>query len=277
MTGRMRLAVGAAAATAGAVAGAAYAGIVEPRRLRIRRLTLRLPRWPQRLDGLRVAVIADLHAGGPHVDEDRIEQIVGRVNGERPDLVVLLGDYVDPNVILGGEVAPEDVADRLADLRAPLGVFAVLGNHDWRSGGERVRRTLREWGIEVLENDAASVQRDGEVLYIVGLADLREREPDTDMPFALVPERAPLIVLSHDPDMFPRVPERASLTLAGHTHGGQVNLPLIRRRMIPSRYVAGTVDEDGKRMFISRGVGETHLPLRLAAPPEVAILRLKSS
>jgi len=83
----MRLAVGAAAATAGAVVGAAYAGIVEPRRLRIRRLTLRLPRWPQRLDGLRVAVIADLHAGGPHVDEDRIEQIVGRVNGERPDLV----------------------------------------------------------------------------------------------------------------------------------------------------------------------------------------------
>jgi predicted MPP superfamily phosphohydrolase len=86
-----------------------------------------------------------------------------------------------------------------------------------------------------------------------------------------------MIVLSHDPDVFPKIPARAALTLAGHTHGGQINVPIIRRKIIPSRYIAGTIDENGKRMFITRGIGETTAPLRLAAPPEVAILRLKSS
>jgi predicted MPP superfamily phosphohydrolase len=250
---------------------------VEPSRVRLRRLTLRLPHWPETLDGLRVAVVSDLHAGGPHVGEERVEHVVARVNREQPDLVALLGDYVDRNVRLGEEVAPEAVAERLGDLRAPLGVFAVLGNHDWVSGGERMRRSLRECGIEVLENDAVSAQRGGEVLWIVGLADLRERHPDTDTPFALVPDGAPLLVLSHDPDLFPHIPARAALTLAGHTHGGQVNIPLVRRLIIPSRYVAGVVEEDGKRMFITRGVGEVNLPLRLGAPPEVAILTLAGS
>ena len=271
---RRRFAIGAVTAAAGAAAGAVYGGLVEPRRVKVRRITLELPHWPAQLDGLRVAVISDLHAGGPHVGSERIEQVVRRVNRERPDLVALLGDYVDPKVVFGGEVPPEEVADRLGDLRAPLGVFAVLGNHDWRTDGEGVRRSLREAGIEVLENDAVQVECRGQVLWIVGLADNREREPDTETPFALVPARAPLLVLTHDPDLLPRIPARASLTLAGHTHGGQVNIPVLKRHMTPSRYDAGVIDEDGRRMYISRGVGEAGVPVRLGVPPEVAVLAL---
>ena len=274
MAPRARLRLGAAAAAGGALAGAVYATLIEPRRVRVRRITLRLPRWPKRLDGLRVAVVSDLHAGGPHVNEDRIEQIVGRVNREHADLVALLGDYIDPEVALGSEVPADEVADRLADLRAPLGVFAVLGNHDWRHDGERVRRALREWGIEVLENDAVSVERDGEVLWIVGLADASTRRADTSTPFALVPEQAALIVLSHDPDVFPHVPENAALTLAGHSHGGQVNVPVLREAIVPAKYRGGAYEEDGRRMFVSRGVGESRLPVRFAAPPEIAVLKL---
>ena len=274
MAPRVRLGLGAATAVAGGLAGAVYGALIEPRRVRVRRLDLPLPSWPTGLDGLRVAVVSDLHAGGPHVNADRVEQIVGRVNRERPDLIALLGDYLDPDVAFGGEIAPDEVADRLADLRAPLGVFAVLGNHDWEGDTERVRRTLREWGIEVLENDAASVERGGDVLWIVGLGDTSKPGVGAEAPFALVPERAPLVVLAHDPDVFPDLPKRATLTLAGHTHGGQVNIPLVRDIVVPARYRAGLFDEGGRRLFVSRGVGEARWPVRIAAPPEIAVLKL---
>jgi predicted MPP superfamily phosphohydrolase len=154
-----RRALTAVALTAG-LAGAALATWAlwfEPRRLVVRRRTLRLPRWPDALDGLTVAVLSDLHAGAPHVKEDRIERLVARVNREAPDLVVLLGDVIDPAVKLGGWVAPEAVASRLAALRAPLGTLAVLGNHDWLHDGPRVGRALSDAGIRVLEDEAVRI------------------------------------------------------------------------------------------------------------------------
>jgi predicted MPP superfamily phosphohydrolase len=268
---------------AGALGAAALGGwslLVEPRLIRVRRLERRLDKWPQALDGLRVALVSDLHAGAPQVDEAKVGQVVAKVNAEQPDLIALLGDYVDPEVTLGEPVSPEAVGEQLARLRASLGAFAVLGNHDWRTDGERVRRALRGAGVSVLENDAASVERGGCVLWIVGLADATERVPDTDTSFAMVPDGAPLLVLTHDPDLFPRVPERAALTLAGHTHGGQVNLPLLKRKFIPSRfgdrYGGGAVEEGGRLMYVSRGIGTSNLPVRLGAPPEVVVVTLRS-
>jgi predicted MPP superfamily phosphohydrolase len=225
--------------------------------------------------------VSDLHAGAPHVGVDKIERVVEKVNGERPDLIALLGDYIDPGVVFGDTVSPEAVAEQLSALDAPLGAFAVLGNHDWRNDGERVRRALRGVGVSVLENDAASVEHRGSVLWLVGLADATERVPDTFRPFSLVPEGAPLIVLTHDPDLFVRVPASAALTLAGHTHGGQVNVPGVRRLVIPSRFPerhgGGDVREGSQRMYVSRGIGTSRLPVRLGAPPEIAILTLRAS
>jgi predicted MPP superfamily phosphohydrolase len=237
-----------------------------------------LERWPAALDGLRVAVVSDLHTGAPHVDERRVARIVAKVNAQRPDLVTLVGDYADPTVPLGEPVAPEAVAKELGDLYAPLGVFAVLGNHDWYHYGERVPRALREAGIEVLENDAVAVEHHGEVLWVAGLADMRQRDANVTVALAMVPERQALIVLTHDPDMFPSLRDRADVTLAGHTHGGQVGLPLVRRVTAPTRggYVGGEVREGGGYMYVSRGVGTTGLPIRFAAPPEIAVLTIQS-
>ena len=237
-----------------------------------------LERWPEALHGLRVAVLSDLHTGAPHVGERKLERIVGKVNAARPDLVALVGDYADPSVPLGEPVSPERVAKLLGDLYAPLGVFAVLGNHDWYHYGERVPRALRSAGIEVLENDAVAVERGGEVLWLAGLADMRERNADVTVALAMVPPGQALIALTHDPDMFPQLRDRANVTLAGHTHGGQVGIPAVRRLATPTAhgYTGGEVREAGGYLYVSRGVGTTGLPIRFAAPPEIALLRLRS-
>jgi predicted MPP superfamily phosphohydrolase len=272
---RRTLLAGAAAAGAAAV----WTTVIEPRLLRVREVTMEVPGWPEALAKLRIALIADLHAGAPHVDEKRVAQVVETVNRAHPDLVALLGDYVDPEVALGERVEPEAVARQLGELESPLGSFAVLGNHDWQNDGERIRRALREQLIDVLENDAASVDYAGQVLWLVGLADASEREPDLTAPFGMVPDNAPLLVLSHNPDVFPKLPDRPLLTVAGHTHGAQVNLPIVRDRVTPSRYgdrFAGGPARDGERvMYVSRGIGTSTYPIRFRAAPEVVMLTVR--
>jgi uncharacterized protein len=269
----MRGALIALGAAAGALAARAL--WLEPRRLVVRRLSLQLPNWPGELGGLRVAVVADLHTGAVHTGEDWVERIVERVNAERPGLVALLGDFVDQHAALAEPVAPEAVAERLGRLRAPLGVVAVLGNHDWIEGGRRTARALRDAGIPVLENEAIET---GRGLWVAGVADAAERTALVGAALERVPGGAPCILLTHNPDVFPRVPARASLTLAGHTHGAQVNVPLLRRKAVPSRfgarYAGGHVEEGGRQMYVSRGLGTSALPLRFRAPPEIALIEL---
>jgi uncharacterized protein len=268
-----------ALAAVSAAALGAYAILVEPRRLRVRRVELRLDRWPRAYDGFRLALVSDLHAGTPHVGVEQVERVAELVDGEGPDLVALLGDYVDDTAAFSEAVSPADVARALARIRAPLGLVAVLGNHDWRRGGNAVRAGLLDAGITVLE-DSARLLRSAQVpLWVVGLADLRERLPDLPAAFADVPPDAALLVLSHDPDLFPRVPASAALTVSGHTHGGQIDIPGLRRRVIPSRfgdrYAYGHVEEDGRHLFVTRGVGTSGWPLRFRAPPEVVVLTLR--
>jgi predicted MPP superfamily phosphohydrolase len=270
-----RVATASAAAAGLAVGGIAWRALWhEPRSGRVRERDLTLERWPAALDGLRVALVSDLHAGAPHVREERIERVVAAVNARRPDLVLLLGDYIDPEVRFGSTVAPAAVAERLAALRAPLGTIAVLGNHDWRNDGPGMRAALRAAGIPVLENDA---MRAGE-LWVAGVEDTRYRNPDVEQALGDVPDDAPVILLSHDPDMFPRVPDRVALTVSGHLHGGQIGVPLVRRPFIPSRfgerYARGHVVEDGRQLYVTSGLGTTGWPVRLLAPPELVILRL---
>jgi hypothetical protein len=266
---------------AGAVAAAAlgvYAGWVEPRRLVVRHVELSPPHWPAALDGLRLGVASDFHAGVPYAGADAIARAVDALNAERPDVHLLLGDYLDSSQILRNRhLAPESIAEQLGRLHARLGTFAVIGNHDWRHSGDRIWRALAAHEIAVLEDEA--VERDG--LWIVGLADLRYRAPDIRAALAQVPHGAPAIVLSHDPDVFPRIPHSVSLTLAGHTHGGQVAIPLLRRPLLPSRYgeryARGHIVEEGRHLYVTHGVGTSGLPIRLNAPPEVLVLTLRSA
>ena len=271
----------AAAGTLAELAVGGYALLVEPRRVRLRRHTLRLPGWPHAFDGFRLLVVSDLHTGTPHVGVAEVVRIASRAGRLRPDLVALLGDFVDEDALFASSVDAGAVARALASIPATLGAVAVLGNHDWTTDGEGVRVALRESGITVLEDDAVRLRRAPDELWVAGLADATEREPDVPLALSLVPEDAPLLVLSHDPDLFPRVPARAALTVSGHVHGGQINIPLLRRLAIPSRfgdrYARGHVVENGRHLFVTRGVGTSTLPLRLGAPPEIVLLTLEAA
>ena len=265
---------------AGALAVAVWALAIEPRLLRVRPRELALPGWSEGLDGLRVAVLADLHAGAPPVNERRLHAIVAKVNAEAPEIVIILGDFLAHDGPFEAPLEPEQVIAPLAALAAPLGVFAVLGNHDWPHGGERLIRAGADAGMRVLDNEAAKVLRHGRhPLWLAGIADAASRIPDLSMTLGGIVDEAPVLALTHSPDVFPDVPSRVSLTLAGHTHGGQVRLPLITRRVVPSRfgdrYLRHHVVEGGRHLFVSPGIGTVGLPIRFRAPPEVAILTLR--
>lgn len=251
-----------------------WAGAIEPRLLFVRRVGLELPGWPQALRGLRAAVVGDLHVGAPHVGMERLARVVERVNAAAPEVVFLLGDYVTGRIAGARAVEPGAIAAHLAALRAPLGVYAVLGNND----DARVERALRSAGLRVLENDVAWVRRGGVALAIAGVGEVRRGNPDLGAVLRALPEQAAAILLTHSPDLFPAVPGSIALTIAGHTHGGQLNIPLLRRALVPSlfgaRYRAGHIIEHGRHLYVTRGVGTSLLPVRLGAPPEIALLTL---
>ena len=257
-------------------AGAAlvWAGWIEPRRLVTVRRTLELPRWPAALNNTRLGVLTDIHGGAPHAGTKAIARAVERLNAEEPDAMLLLGDFIDSHPLWGGRLTPEQIARELEPLRAPQGTFAVLGNHDWKQGGDRMWRALTEAGIDVLENRGAQA---GD-FYVAGLADLRNRRPDLPSALAGAPPDAPVILLAHDPDVFPYIPDRVALTISGHLHGGQIAIPHLRRPALPSRYgeryARGHVVEDGRHLYVSSGLGTSGLPLRLLAPPEIVVLEL---
>lgn len=278
MLTRKMAAIAGGAGVAVGVAAVGWAAWWEPRRLVIRRLSLSPPGWPADLSGLRLGLIGDLHAGGPHVDVRRVRGVVETMNAQAPDLVALVGDFVDPEVALGGRISPTEVAQRLAGLQAPA--FAVLGNHDHSYGGGEVARALNTAGVRVLEDDAASQAMRGGRLWIAGAGDVSSRGADLDRTLAPVASGEPVVLLSHSPDVFPQVPARVAVTLSGHTHGGQVNLPLLRRWAIPSRhderYAAGHVMEGDRHLFVTAGVGSAHAPVRFRRPPEIAVLELRS-
>jgi len=277
----------AAAARVGAAAGAAgmaaWSGWTEPRRLVVRHDALTLPHWPGTLDGLRLGAISDIHGGVPHMGRRAIARAVDRLAAESPDLVVLLGDYVDASALFGNRLTPEIVTAELGRLRPPLGVVAVLGNHDWVRGGHRTWVALERAGITVLENSAVAVDvpAAGARLWVAGLADVRYRRADPEGTLAQVPDGEPVLMLCHDPDVFPHIPERVALTLSGHLHAGQVAIPFLRRPAIPSwygeRYARRHVVEGGRRLYVSSGLGTSGLPVRLLAPPEVAVLELRAA
>ncbi len=255
-----------------------WAFVLEPSHLSIAKTTIALPHWQNEHNGLKVAILADLHVGAPHQGVAKLQQTVARTNAEAPDLIVLLGDYVIHGVVGGTFVEPEVIAAVLKDFQAPLGVVAVLGNHDWWYDGERVRKALQSVHIRVLENEVMRVEHRRQTFWIIGLADLWTRDPDIKGSLEKISDQQPIVLLTHSPDIFPEIPSRISLTLAGHTHGGQVNLPIVGRPVVPSRfgqrYAYGHMIEEGRHLFVSSGIGTSILPVRFRVPPEVVILTI---
>ena len=252
---------------------------IEPNRLVIHYETLELEQWPVALSDLKIAVLSDIHAGSRFIDDQKLRLIVERTNQLKPDLIIILGDYVSGRRPHHG-MEPEAFAPPLRDFGAPLGVYTVLGNHDWWFDGNRVRAVLEANGFKVLENDVARLEARGVSFWIAGLADLWTRPQEIPQTIARVPDGEPVIAITHNPDIFPRLPQRVPLLLAGHTHGGQVRFPLIGTVVHTSdfgqRYEAGHVFENGHHLFVSTGIGTSIIPVRFRVPPEIVLLTLKA-
>jgi hypothetical protein len=261
-----------------AVSGLAlYAGWFEPSSLRLSSYSVSQP--SSGLRGLRVAVISDLHGGAPFIDVAQIKRVVRMTNAARPDLVLLTGDYMT-NGIKGGHRMPiEDMTAQLRGLRAPLGVYAVLGNHDNWDDPSHIASAFRQAGIPVLENSHMKLPAPRQAVVLAGIGDRytgqsRPRE-------ALADVKGPALCFSHSPDVFPLLPPACTLTISGHTHGGQVWLPLLGRPAVATvsrfgqKYAIGVIHERGKTLFVSPGIGTSVLPLRFGVPPEISLLTLR--
>ncbi|MBY0429878.1 MAG: metallophosphoesterase, partial [Rhodospirillales bacterium] len=267
MVTRRRFLTGLAGGVAAAgTASAAWAVGIEPELLFETTVDVVEPRW--RLPPLRIAFLSDLHVESI----ERLRQVVGRVNAHRPDLICLGGDYIAGRG-RNPPVGPAAFAEVLADLNSANGAVSVLGNHDWWHGGEAVARELEQARIRVLENGRLAIDSPSGRLWVAGLADQTTRSPDTAKALAGIPADEPVLMLSHDPGTFADIPKRVLLTLAGHTHGGQVYLPGIGAPWTPGRapprHVYGLIEEDSKRMFVTAGVGTSGLPMRFNRPPEI--------
>ena len=232
------------------------------------------------------------------MSEERVGDIVALANAQKPDLTVLLGDYVCTHPFVSGYVPPGAWAEQLARLEAPLGVYSVLGNHDWwyaaiptepPDNSLSVRRALAAAGVPVLENQSVRLAQQGRPFWLIGLGDqiahmrssVRTRRGADDLGAAAreIRDDAPAILLAHEPYIFPAVPDRIALTLSGHMHGGQVNLPLIgppvhfiKKRS--AKFVYGEYALRERKMIVSGGLGTSYAPIRVLRPPEVVMVKL---
>jgi predicted MPP superfamily phosphohydrolase len=244
----------------------------------VRRLNLALARWPRWSRPLRIAFLADFHTGSHAGDVARLEAIVAEASGQAPDLVLLGGDFVNMMPFGGGRVPPHTIARVLGRIDAPLGRIAVIGNHDRNYGPEEIVNALRQERILVLEDAAATVSFEGSTIRVVGIPDARVERPDVGPLLASLPSDQPTLVLAHDPYWFAHLPPGPHLMLAGHTHGGQICLPWIgpirNASHAPMRWSYGLVEEGGKRMYVTSGLGCSGIPLRLNRPPEFAIIEI---
>ncbi len=281
-------------ALAGAAAGT-YAFVIEPGLLlRTQYYTITPPRWTPGLK-LRLVLLADPHLVEPHMPLSRWNRIIDQANGLEGDLILLMGDYVAGHVFRTGTVAVTDVAKAAARLRAPLGVMSINGNHDWWSdrnaqrtgrGPPLSQRAMEDNGIRVLANEALRLAKDAQAFWlsatdsIVAIIKSRGRfEGRDDLPGTLsqVSDDKPVIHLAHEPDLFVDIPERVSITLSGHTHGGQVRIlgwSPVTPSAFGNRFAYGHIIEEGRHLVVSGGLGCSIVPIRFGVPPEITVIDL---
>jgi uncharacterized protein len=279
---------------------ASYAVGVEPY-LHIARYQLSPRGWPSGL-GLRIVALADLHICDPFMTVEQVREIVAATNALEPDLVTLLGDFVSVHQFLRTPVPLKLWARELAQINAPFGIHAILGNHDWwddrevmrrRAGRPRTGLALEDAGIPVYENSARRLRKNGYAFWIGGLGDqwafpagretkARQRfafQGMHDVPHLLsqLTDDAPLILMAHEPDVFADLSARVTLTLAGHMHGGQIRIfgysPMLPSRY-GDRYRYGHIGDDGRDLIVSGGLGCSLLPVRIGVPPEIVVVDL---
>ncbi len=265
----------AAVALCGAIALAGGLRAIWPRPRLVRR-TIAIPGLPRALDGYRVAQLSDVHCG-PFTPARRVRRWVARLNAEQPDLAAVTGDLITQGNLFVGAVSRE-----LGGLRARDGVFACLGNHEYFADAEAFVRELERNGLTVLRNRGVTLRRGDAQLHVAGVDDTWSGRSDVKRALAARPAGAPAILLAHDPNLFPEAAERdVELTLSGHTHGGQLGVPGLARRLnlarLITRFPCGLYRAGAAALYVSRGAGTSGPPIRLGAPAELTLLTLRAA
>ena len=294
------------------ISTAAYAVGIEPFRLQVKRHYPAPANWPKDLN-LTAALIADPHICDPWMGLDRVRFIVERTNALKPDIILMLGDYVASHRWQSAAIPPQVWADEFAKLEAPLGIHAILGNHDWwddaeaqrsGSGPTKYGQALLNAGIALYQNRATRLIKDGKAFWLAGLDDQLALAPsrklkrwniqgvdDLTGTLAQVTDDAPILLMAHEPDIFHSVPSRVSVTLSGHTHGGQINCfgyrPVKLFKPDEDLSYGHIIDTSGTRLarhlgvasearhlVVSGGLGCSLLPIRFGVPPEITMVHL---
>ena len=257
--------------------GLLYAREVETRRVEVRRVELTLPRLAPEFDGYRLVQIGDFHLDDWSKPE-RLHRVVEKVNEQRPDLVAITGDFASYSA---KEFDAQQLIEALRALGARDGSVAILGNHDYLTDVKLVRRCIREGGVEELINGVRTLRRDEAALHVAGIDDVMEGNSRLDLVLEQLLEEGAAILLAHEPDFadVSAATGRFDLQLSGHSHGGQVAVPFLRRLVLPpfsQRYTRGLYDVRGMIQYTNRGLGFVQTRLRFLCRPEITVITLRS-
>lgn len=228
---------------------------------------------------LRIAFFSDLHAGSPYINEEYILNLIQRINDNSPDLILIGGDLLINGIVGGSPIPIEKIALLLKNLKAPLGVYLVLGNHDWWNDGFKVTAVMENYGVLSLDNKSKLIRVSNQFsFWLVGIGDEFTNHANVKMAFSQVVGNEPRILFMHDPAAIFQVKENFFFAFAGHLHGGQVYVPgigaLITPGDAPKSWAKGWVDFQYGSIFVSKGIGTSILPVRMNALPEFVILEL---
>lgn len=254
-------------------AASAYASLVEPRAFDVTETDILIRDLPEAFEGFRIAQITDVHHSRI-VPIEEVRRVVELAQAAKPDLIALTGDYTTSY-----RSYIEPCAEALGGLSAPEGVWAVLGNHDHYTDSELTVRALKRHKINVLENANTVIRRGADLLQLAGIGDWTWARADWERSLYGLDKRRPTVMLSHQPIVLdlPEI-EGISLILSGHTHGGQVSLPLLGPPLRFGRefkYVRGLYEKGGTQLYVSAGTGVIGLPVRFGVRPEISILKLR--
>jgi len=274
---RLKMTLRRAAAAATLLGWLLYAREVETRRVEVRPVELTLPRLAPEFDGYRLVQFGDLHLDDWSKPE-RLHRLVEQVNEQRPDLVAITGDFAS---YLARELDARRLIEALRALRARDGSVAILGNHDYLTDVKLVRRCICEGGVMELSNSVHTLRRGEAALHVAGIDDVMEGRSRLDLVLRDLPDEGAAILLAHEPDFadVSTATGRFDLQLSGHSHGGQVAVPFLRRLILPpfsQRYTSGLHDVKGMIQYTNRGIGFVHARLRFLCRPEITVFTLRS-
>ena len=264
---------------------------IEPRSLSIKSLNVQSPAWPSSTAPLRLIVLADFHVDNLHMPPSRVRDIVRRVNDLKPDLILLAGDYIGGDFLMSGpefgarekrsseaNQLEEEGLKALDGFQSRLGTYAVMGNHDCWWSCTRVREVLANTHVQLLENRAILIKRPGGDVWIVGLEDGQTQAPNFALASNNVPTGAASLVLTHNPGLFDWPGNNYGVQISGHTHAGQVRFPIIGGLVHVSRHGEETANgyeiEGSRILIVTRGLGESGLPVRFNAAPQIMELTI---